>query len=211
VTESTILVTMRSMRLRLPAPRPNAPILAMAAVVIVVALIIVMAALQTGCTGCRVARDPGATQQRTEALRQPGTLPKSVSSEPLMCPTIGASGSSAAAQAPGAHKVILSWTASKPADSRHAAAVGYCIYRGITHNDPSPQLVNSVPFPGTSCADDFVENGKKYYYVVRAIASNRVTSIVSNEAPAPIPTGAQTNRSASAASADLCRQPGSRK
>ncbi|MGA7321648.1 MAG: hypothetical protein WBW98_14140 [Candidatus Sulfotelmatobacter sp.] len=102
--------------------------------------------------------------------------------------------------------MILSWRASAPADSKHAAAVGYCVYRSIKRKDPSPELVNSIPFPGTSCTDDLVENGKKYYYVVRAISAKGVTSIISNEAPAPIPTGQQSNPSASGASAPLCRE-----
>ena len=66
--------------------------------------------------------------------------------------------------------MILSWRASAPADSKHAAAVAYCVYRSIKRKDPSPELVNFIPFPGTSCTDDLVENGKKYYYVVRAIS-----------------------------------------
>jgi fibronectin type 3 domain-containing protein len=102
--------------------------------------------------------------------------------------------------------VILSWRASAPADSKHAAAVGYCIYRGVKHQDPSPILLNSTPFASTSCADDLVENGKKYYYVVRAISANKVTSIISNEAPAGIPTGKGNSPFASGASAPLCRE-----
>ncbi len=102
--------------------------------------------------------------------------------------------------------MILSWKASAAADSKHASAVGYCIYRGAKHNDPSPELVNSIPFPGTTCADDLVENGKKYYYIVRAISANRVTSIVSNEAPAPIPSREPTSHSTRANSPPLCRE-----
>ncbi|MGA2375029.1 MAG: hypothetical protein ABSF72_05880 [Candidatus Sulfotelmatobacter sp.] len=105
--------------------------------------------------------------------------------------------------------MILSWRASAPADPRHAAAAGYCIYRGIKQNDPSPVLINNVPFPGTSCVDDLVVNDKKYYYVVRAISAQGVTSIVSNEAPAKIPK--QGKPSASAVSAPLCRAPASLK
>jgi fibronectin type 3 domain-containing protein len=85
--------------------------------------------------------------------------------------------------------------------------MGYCIYRGVKHKDPSPELVNSMPFPGTRCMDDVVQNDKKYYYVVRAISAKGVTSIVSNEAPASIPAHSQTNPTVSGASAPLCREP----
>jgi len=105
--------------------------------------------------------------------------------------------------------VILSWRASAPADPKHAAAAGYCIYRGVKQKDLSPVLVNNIPFPGTSCVDDLVVNDKTYYYVVRAISGQGVTSIVSNEAPAKIPK--QSNPSASAALAPLCRVPASLK
>jgi hypothetical protein len=105
--------------------------------------------------------------------------------------------------------VILSWRASAPADSKHAAAIGYCVYRAIKHKDTSPEQVNSRPFPGTTCADDLVENDKKYYYVVRAISAKGVTSIISNEAAAAIPTENKSNPSVSGASAPLCREPAS--
>jgi hypothetical protein len=91
--------------------------------------------------------------------------------------------------AKGEHSVTLSWRASAPANSKHDAAVGYCIYRSLKPKDPSPELVNSIPFPGTTCTDDRVANDTKYYYVVRAINAKGRTSINSNEAPAAIPSG----------------------
>jgi len=103
--------------------------------------------------------------------------------------------------------VTLSWRASAPADSKHAAAIGYCIYRGTKHDDKSPELVNSVPFQGTSCADDLVQNGKRYFYVIRAISADRLTSIISNEVPASIPTSKRRNHPSSRASVPLCREP----
>jgi len=101
--------------------------------------------------------------------------------------------------------VILSWRASAPADSKHAAAVGYCIYRGLIQKDPSPVSLNTTPFPGTSCADDSVVNDKKYYYVVRAISDKGVTSIISNEALAAIPK--HSSPSAPVTLSPLCWQP----
>ncbi|MFZ0136841.1 MAG: hypothetical protein WAK89_07280 [Candidatus Sulfotelmatobacter sp.] len=124
---------------------------------------------------------------------------------PLVCPVFGASGAPTAAPQKDGHRVILSWRASAPADPTHAAAAGYCIYRGVKQKDPSPVLLNNAPFPGTSCADDLVVNDTKYYYVVRAISAKGVTSIVSNEAPAKIPK--HSRPPTSAASAPLCRVP----
>ncbi len=103
--------------------------------------------------------------------------------------------------------MILSWKASAPADSQHGAAIGYCIYRGVKSKDPSPERVNAIPFPGTSCADDLVVNDKKYYYVVRAINAKGTASITSNEAPAAIPKDKLSNPSVPGASAPLCRGP----
>ncbi|MGA8761922.1 MAG: hypothetical protein WB562_03450, partial [Candidatus Sulfotelmatobacter sp.] len=122
-------------------------------------------------------------------------------------PTLGSSSVPATLPAEGGHRVILSWKASAPADAKHAAAEGYCVYRSLKRKDPAPELVNSIPFRGTSCADDVVENGKKYYYAVRAISAKAVSSINSNEAPAAIPTGKQSNPSVTGASVPLCREP----
>ncbi|MFZ0771013.1 MAG: hypothetical protein WCA49_03645 [Candidatus Sulfotelmatobacter sp.] len=102
--------------------------------------------------------------------------------------------------------MILSWRASAAADSKHSAAIGYCIYRSTPRKDSPPVLLNSVPFPGTGCADDLVENGKKYYYVVRAISAKNAISTTSNIAPASIPTWTRTDPHVSRASVPLCRE-----
>lgn len=170
-----------------------------------VGCIVVM--LQTGCTSSRVTPNPASIPQPAETPRHAETISGASSSVPLVCPTLGSSGEAPATPAEGKHRVILSWKASAPVDSKHAAAMGYCIYRGVKHKDPSPELVNSMPFPGTRCMDDVVQNDKKYYYVVRAISAKGVTSIVSNEAPASIPAHSQTNPTVSGASAPLCREP----
>jgi hypothetical protein len=165
--------------------------------------------VQVGCTSCLITARPTSTERleealRKDALRKSGTLSSPPPVAPLVCPIIGP-GQPTSPGTQGGHNVILSWKASAPADSKHAAAVGYCIYRGVKHQDPAPVLLNSTPFPGTSCADDLVINGTNYYYVVRAISANKVTSVVSNEVPAVIPQ--QSRPSTAAASAPLCRQP----
>jgi hypothetical protein len=184
--------------------RPNTRVLAY------VAALALGGALQVGCTSCLVTPKPTPTERleealRQEALRKAGTLMSPPPAPPLVCPSLGSSGAPVTPPQKDGHRVILSWRASAPADSKHAAAVGYCIYRGVNKKDPAPVLLNTAPLPGTSGADDLVVNDKKYYYVVRAISAKGVTSIVSNEAPAAIPK--QSNPSAPATFAPLCREP----
>jgi hypothetical protein len=184
--------------------RPNTRVLAH------VAVLALVGTLQVGCTSCLSTPRPAPTQRleaalREESFRKASTVVGPTADAPLVCPSFGSSNVPAASQAPGGHRVILSWRASAPADPRHAAAVGYCIYRGLKQKDPSPALLNTTPFPGTRCADDLVVNDEKYYYVVRAISAKGSTSIVSNEAPAAIPK--RSDRSSPApTSAPLCRE-----
>ena len=168
---------------------------------ILVALAI-SSALFIACSGSPAARQPGEMKQA-----QAGS-PISKPSPPaarLVCPTFGAAAALAPIQGQGGHRVILSWKASAPANSNHAAAIGYCIYRSTGRKDSPPQLVNSAPFSGITCMDDFVENGSKYYYLVRAISAKGVSSIGSNVAPARIPN--RKPPSSAAISAPLCREP----
>ena len=183
---------------------PNARVLA------AVAALALVGALQVGCTSCLSTPRPTPTQRLEEALRiEALQKTRAVASDPpvapLTCPVFGSSSLPTAPQTEGGHRVILSWRASAPADSKHAATSGYCIYRGVERKDPSPVLLNPVPFPGTSCADDLVVNDKKYYYVVRAISAKGITSIISNEAPAAIPK--RSNPAVPRASPPLCREP----
>jgi len=60
-----------------------------------------------------------------------------------------------------------------------------------------------MPLPVTSCADDVVEDGKKFYYVVRAISANGVISVGSNTVLARIPNGKPINPAK--ITAPLCR------
>ena len=169
-----------------------------------VALIGLVSALQVGCTSCLTNPRPTSTERLEAALRKAGTPASPPAVAPLVCPSFGSSSSPAASPVEGGHRVILSWRASAPADSKHAAAVGYCIYRGLIPKDPTPVLLNTTPVPGTTCADDLVVNDKKYYYVVRAISDQGETSIISNEAPAAIPK--HSDPSTSRISPPLCRE-----
>lgn len=103
--------------------------------------------------------------------------------------------------------MILSWKASAPADAKHAAAVGYCVYRGTGQDGPPTELLNHFPISANKCADDLVENGKKYHYLVRAISDKGLASIASGTARAAIPKEPRTNSDVSADSTPLCRQP----
>ena len=172
----------------------------------VVVILVLSGLLQTSCTS-RVTPSPISGPRPAEMLRQAGTVTGTAPGTRLVCPILGSSAVSPALQAKGGHRVILSWKASAPADSKHGDAKGYCVYRGIKRKDPAPVLVNSVPFPGTSCMDDLVDSDKKYYYVVRAISAKGVTSTISNSAPAPIPTRERTEADVPGKSAPLCREP----
>jgi len=190
------------------------------AFVIAVAIVIASVGIgQMGCTACRSAPSPTERQaaalqrveqfKRSEALKQAGNASIGSTGAGPHCP--GSLVTSSIPQGLGGHKVTLSWNPSAPGDSRYGTAVGYCIYRGIKHKDPSPQLLNSTPFAGTTCVDDLVVNDQKYYYVVRAISLQGSTSDTSNEVPAVIPTGSQSRvtlpaSSVPASSAPLCRQ-----
>ena len=157
--------------------------------------------LLLGCSGSPAAtRHPAETRQEGASLIKP-----SPPAAPLVCPTFGASPALAPIPGKGGHRVMLSWKASAPADSSHTAAIGYCIYRSTGRKDSPPQLVNSVPFSGITCTDDFVENGNKYFYAVRAVSAKGVSSIRSNVAPARIPNASP--QSSAAISAPLCRAP----
>ena len=165
----------------------------------VVAVVVVLATVSTlhsGCTNSPVVPSPVSTP--TETVRRAGPV----------CPTYGSSiGAPQTLPAKVGRRVILSWKASPPADSKHDAAIGYCIYRGVKPTDPSLEQVNSIPFSGTSCADDLVVSDQKYYYVVQAINAKGRASIISNEALAAISTDSPSNSSVPGASAPLCREP----
>jgi len=174
---------------------------------LVVAAPAIFGVLPIACTRGSGPASSESAPRAVEASRQAGVAPSNAPVARLLCPTFNSSAVPTKLQSKGGHRVILSWRASTRADSKHADAIGYCIYRGTRTKDPRPVLINAAPFSGTSCMDDLVESGKKYYYVVRAISEKGVTSIISNAAPAPIPTRERTEAELPGKTAPLCREP----
>ncbi len=173
--------------------------------ILIATLATMAAAPQSGCKA-----NSSATSRAQEASPQPvvraPAVHANVPAPRLVCPHLGAT-LTAVQQSSGGHKVTLSWRASRPPDSKHGAAVGYCVYRGPTARPPYPDLLNEVPFPGTRCADDSVESGKKYYYVVRAITVKGITSDVTKPpVAAKIPTAPSRASQVSQDFAPLCRE-----
>jgi hypothetical protein len=157
-----------------------------------------LAAISSGCKTKSSASEgpPQATQARISRA----------SVQRLTCPSLG-SVQAPTPQSKNGHRVILRWKASHRADAKHAEAVGYCIYRGPKPNAPPTELVNHLPLPETQCVDDSVENGKQYYYLVRAISARGVMSAVSKPpAPAKIPLSPAASFQTEGASIPLCRE-----
>jgi hypothetical protein len=177
------------------------------AVAVALALVVIM---QTGCTSCGVAQSLTPTQRleaalkRADAAKRVQALSSTSPGTSLGCPLLGSFLVSPPPPANGGHRVTLSWTASAPADAKHSAAAGYCVYRTAV-GDAQSGLINKTPFPGTSCTDDLVENGRRYSYVVRAVNAGDVPSIASNPAPVEIPATGASHPPVSGASPPLCR------
>jgi hypothetical protein len=139
-----------------------------------VVLISIVGTLQVACVSKPSAPAQASNQQPVTPTGHAGTMaPASPGKE---CPPFGSLPEPSALLTKGEHKVILSWTASAPADAKHAGADGYCVYRGTERTDRSLARLNSVPFQGTSCTDDTVQTGKTYYYKVKAISAQKKTS-----------------------------------
>jgi hypothetical protein len=148
------------------------------------------------------------SQRVAEALKQSNVAAANTPAPVLACPTFGSTAPSNPS-ATGEHRVVLSWKASTPADSKHADAVGYCIYRGLEGKKDPPVLLNPHPYPDTTCIDDMVQNGTKYYYVVRAISAKGVPSDRSQRTRADIPK--KNPASLPQNPPPLCRAPASSK
>ena len=154
-------------------------------------------------------RTPASSESATRT--QPGTLPQSPTNssttQVLECPLSGGVDVQMPTEKPE-HRVILSWTASV-SDRKHADVVGYCIYRSLQGKNQPLQRVNIRPFPKTTCADDLVENGKKYNYKVLAISAKKIVSVASKGAHAEIPM--RKPKIQSNFSPPLCRVPAEEK
>lgn len=86
----------------------------------------------------------------------------------------------------GHHTVTLTFTASVG-----APPITYNVWRstvsGAEDSGTTSVLVNPSPINGSPFTDTTVMDGTNYFYVVRAINSNGVASVDSNEATAVIP------------------------
>jgi hypothetical protein len=82
----------------------------------------------------------------------------------------------------GAHLATLSWSASP------SPVNGYFIYRGTSSGGPYTPLNLSSLDANTTYTDSSVQAGQSYYYVVKAVDSNNVQSLPSNEVSATIPS-----------------------
>ncbi len=139
-----------------------------------VVLISIVGTLQVAC----VSKQSAPVQASNQQPIAPPDRARTIASAPpgKQCPPFGLLPEPSALLIKGEHNVILSWTASAPADAKHAGADGYCVYRGTEPADGSLVRLNSVPFQGTSCTDDGVQTGKTYYYKVKAISAQKKTS-----------------------------------
>jgi hypothetical protein len=168
----------------------------------VVALVGIM--FQTEGVIGQVAPHTRLSTRSTEASK--GTAHDSAAQDgkPVLCPVFSSPAMQSQLQG-GHHKVILSWkTAASTRSDDKDPVQGYCVYRKIKQNDAPLELINSIPFTGTTCTDDLVADDEVYYYVVMAISAKGRTSSFSNEATAGIPGKKQP--SVSVGSYPLCRK-----
>ncbi len=112
---------------------------------------------------------PAATGGVTGSL----TITSNASNSPTK---ISLSGTGAAAS----YSTSLSWTAST------SSVIGYNVYRGTTSGGPYAKLTASVD-SNTAYADDSVQAGLTYYYVVTSVNSSGAESAYSNQVSAAIP------------------------
>lgn len=141
------------------------------------------ATFQSGCAN-RSADRSVLTHRAAEELPRSQTI--ETTKKAVICLPFGTSLAPVITSTKGAHRVILSWQPGV-VDSKHAPAVGYCVYRGIDSKPPATEQLNQHPFPGTRCTDDSVHNGTHYFYVVRAVSAKQDSSDESKPAYAAIP------------------------
>jgi len=171
----------------------------------VIAVIMTLTGVATFQSGCakRSADRSALTWHAAEEFRRSQTA--ETTRKPVICPPFGSSLAPVITSTTGTHRVILSWQPGV-VDSTHAAAVGYCVYRGTGSKVPATEQLNQHPFPGTRCTDDSVHNGTKYFYVVRAISDGNAVSDTSKPSYAAIPNAPRSGP-AFGDSPPLCRKP----
>ena len=80
------------------------------------------------------------------------------------------------------HSATLNWTAST------STAIGYNLYRGTISGGPYTKINSSIDATTTFTDAGIVQAGKTYYWVVTAVNSSNVESVLSGEVSATIPT-----------------------
>jgi hypothetical protein len=125
------------------------------------------------------------TQGGAKAVPSAQNLPPCAST-----PSSSSTGHASSQANQSAHSVTLTWNASIPrSSSKQDVILGYYVYRSGTSNSYNDtKQLNSEPLPGTQCIDRAVAPGGKYFYVVKAIAGNKLKSDSSNEAAVLIPS-----------------------
>jgi len=116
---------------------------------------------------------------------------------PVTCPPIGIAPLQPGAPGTGDHKVFLRWNASV-ASANSSPVSGYCLYRSVKKIPAKIDVkclacerINTTPIPGTSCVDNLVQDGKKYFYGAAAIDQNQQLSTTSNQPLVVIPSTPQ--------------------
>jgi hypothetical protein len=168
------------------------------------ALAVVLSSLQLACKSDRVASGNGSSPLPGQAVPQSAMRAGRTGIIGVACPAFGSYAVPSSRPETG-HKVILSWKRGSRPDSKRGAPVGYCIYRGTEPNRIDERL-NVLPLAGARCADDSVEDGRKYYYGIRAITAEGVTSSTSRLASVSVPVLPRTSAAVMPDSPPLCRE-----
>jgi hypothetical protein len=83
---------------------------------------------------------------------------------------------------PTPHTVDIAWSAST------STLQGYNVYRSTTSGGPYSKISTSISATTLLFTDTTPQSGKKYFYVVTAVATNGVESTASTEVAVTIPT-----------------------
>lgn len=156
------------------------------AVIMVVACILAIGCTEVGPPG--IGKDSSTRSAlQTQSANRSNKI--EANSQPVRCPPAGLLETRVQ---PGNHRVILSWKAG--ASRPEAKIIGYCLYRSRKEKFAKQKAacreceqINVIPFRGTACIDDRVEDGAVYYYAVTAMTAEGIVSSASNETRAAIP------------------------